>query len=130
MIGKRIKKMWDKDPFCALCNEEIQEPKDANRDHILPRSYGGCGADTNMQLTHIQCNTIKGNTFKVANHSTEWLAKHMSNEETIQGFYMRLLDEVKASGISALTHKKEMEKKDVIIHLLSEEIFRLNNKET
>ena len=125
MTGKRIIKMWEKDPFCALCNEEIQNPRDANRDHILPRSYGGCGADTNMQLTHIQCNTIKGNNFKVADHSTNWLAAHMSNEETIIGFYKRLLDEVKASGISAKTFEREVAKRDLIIDLLGEEIYKL-----
>ena len=129
MVGKRVKRMWDEDPFCALCGDEINSAEDANRDHILPRSYGGCGGDINMQLTHKKCNTMKGNDFSVCGHSTEWISQHMATEPTLQKFYQRLLDEVKACNISYQEFEKELRKKDMIIELLSEELFRLRTKD-
>ena len=123
MVGKRVKKLWDDNPYCALCGDEIQTPNDANRDHILPRSYGGCGGDINMQLTHKKCNTTKGNEFSVCEHTTQWISEHMATEPTLQKFYQRLLDETKACNITYQEFEKELSKKDMIIELLTEELY-------
>ena len=120
--------MWDADPFCALCGDEIKSPEHANRDHILPRSYGGSGTDGNMQLTHKQCNTAKGNDFSVCEHTTEWISQHMASDVTLQKFYQRLLDEVKACNVTYKEFEKELYKKDMIIELLIEELYNLKSK--
>jgi len=45
--------------ICALCGEYV-ELEDASRDHIIPRSAGGGNGPDNIQLTHKQCNNLKG----------------------------------------------------------------------
>ena len=129
MIGKRVKKLYDEYPYCGICGDAIDNVHDANRDHILPRSYGGCGGDINMQLTHKACNTRKGNEFKVSEHTTEWISIHMATEPTLQKFYQRLLDETKACNITYQEFNKELRKKDMIIELLIEELYNLRRAE-
>lgn len=45
---------------CALCGNPITEAE-ATIDHIRPLSRGGEDIAQNMQLTHRDCNSLKGN---------------------------------------------------------------------
>ena len=128
MVGKRVKKMLEEHPYCGICGDIINSSAEANRDHIMPRSYGGCGGDINMQLTHKECNTRKGNDFKVCDHTTQWISEHMATEPTLQKFYQRLLDETKACNISYQEFEKELSKKDMIIELLTESLYNLRRE--
>jgi carbonic anhydrase len=47
--------------ICALCNLEITTIKEANWDHIIPKSLGGPDMWENLQLTHRKCNNKRGN---------------------------------------------------------------------
>jgi hypothetical protein len=47
------------DGICALCGEYV-ELEQASRDHIVPRSKGGGNGRNNIQLTHRNCNNLKG----------------------------------------------------------------------
>src|SRR6185437_784709 len=49
--------------FCAICNEEIEDVREAAADHIEPRGMGGGRRDDsldNLQATHARCNFAKG----------------------------------------------------------------------
>lgn len=46
--------------ICAICNNVIDDIKDANVDHIIPWSKGGKTTLENAQLTHEFCNKSKG----------------------------------------------------------------------
>ena len=77
-------KLYEKQKgLCALCNKSIErefklfsywiwsvflhgklikrKECNLNIDHIIPRSLGGKDNNSNIQLTHITCNTMKGN---------------------------------------------------------------------
>lgn len=47
--------------ICAICGGEIYMEKDASVDHKVPYSKGGSTSEENAQLTHIWCNSSKGN---------------------------------------------------------------------
>lgn len=50
----------DYEANCAICKQPMTY-KECNIDHIIPVSKGGKHIITNLQLTHIKCNSIKGN---------------------------------------------------------------------
>lgn len=64
---RRRRKVWKRDGGrCPLCEVEIPEEdllNDdlVNLDHIRPRSHGGSNTLKNLQVTHIKCNSRKGN---------------------------------------------------------------------
>lgn len=45
---------------CATCGIELQEPEEAELDHIIPRSSGGSNLKGNLQWLCIPCNRSKG----------------------------------------------------------------------
>ncbi len=45
--------------ICGLCKKWVQ-PKKASMDHIQPLSKGGAHIWSNMQITHLRCNLVKG----------------------------------------------------------------------
>jgi len=55
------------DWVCQICKKPVDKtlsfpnPYCASLDHILPLSRGGSHESTNVQLTHLSCNTSKGN---------------------------------------------------------------------
>ena len=44
---------------CYICNKKINHLKDANLDHVIPKSKGGSNKPKNLRLTHIECNYEK-----------------------------------------------------------------------
>jgi len=62
--------------ICALCGEYV-ELEDASRDHIIPRAAGGGNGPDNIQLTHKQCNNMKGDQVYPTNWQ-EQLSREMS----------------------------------------------------
>ncbi|OZM56885.1 hypothetical protein CIB95_08935 [Lottiidibacillus patelloidae] len=55
------KQLFEKDPTCKLCKQQIQTIDDAEVDHITPYSEGGKTEIINAQLTHRYCNRKKSN---------------------------------------------------------------------
>ncbi len=53
------KKMYDDNPICAICNNQIHSLEDATVDHIIPYSRNGKTILSNGQLSHRSCNAIK-----------------------------------------------------------------------
>ena len=45
---------------CALCDREFTAAHPPTRDHIIPRSWGGSGHQTNLQAAHGWCNFVRG----------------------------------------------------------------------
>lgn len=59
------KKLFDEDPTCKLCNQQIIDIDDAEVDHIIPFSEGGKTLIENAQLTHRYCNRKKNNKMQL-----------------------------------------------------------------
>jgi 5-methylcytosine-specific restriction endonuclease McrA len=61
IVGKRDK--WK----CGVCGRRVNnalsypDPQSASLDHILPISQGGAHTYANVRITHLTCNTVRGN---------------------------------------------------------------------
>ncbi|MBT2728570.1 DUF262 domain-containing protein [Bacillus sp. ISL-75] len=55
------KELFDNDPTCKICKQQILLIEDAEVDHIVPYSEGGETIKENAQITHRYCNRVKGN---------------------------------------------------------------------
>lgn len=53
------RQLFDADPTCKLCNNQIHDFNDAAVDHIHPYSKGGKTQPVNAQLAHRSCNARK-----------------------------------------------------------------------
>lgn len=53
------KELYNADPTCAICKNEIHSFEDCTVDHIVPMSRGGKTQRDNAQLTHRTCNARK-----------------------------------------------------------------------
>jgi 5-methylcytosine-specific restriction endonuclease McrA len=53
------KQLFEKDPTCGICHNQILALEDAEVDHIDPYSKGGPTTIENAQLTHRYCNRHK-----------------------------------------------------------------------
>lgn len=47
--------------ICGICGAPIALTRDANVDHIRPKSRGGKNNIENLRATHIHCNHKRGN---------------------------------------------------------------------
>ncbi len=56
---KDKKMLFDNDPTCKLCRNQIRMIDDAEVDHIIPFSKGGRTEMGNAQLAHRYCNRVK-----------------------------------------------------------------------
>ena len=53
-------------PPLDIAPEALDNPNQyASLDHILPLSKGGTSKIANLQLTHMKCNNVKGDTIEV-----------------------------------------------------------------
>lgn len=48
--------------LCGICRGPLKLAE-ANLDHIVPRALGGIGTLSNLQATHVRCNSKKGAAF-------------------------------------------------------------------
>jgi hypothetical protein len=53
------KELYDKNPICALCRNQILSFEDCTVDHIIPYSKKGKTVRENAQLAHRSCNARK-----------------------------------------------------------------------
>ena len=56
--------VFEANPTCTICNQQIQMIDDAHLDHVLPYSKGGKADADNMALVHRYCNQAKGSSNK------------------------------------------------------------------
>jgi len=73
------------DGKCALC--KLPFNNDISRDHIIPESLGGTSHINNLQLVHVDCNRMKGdslnNIFSIEQYKENYLNK--SEKRKIKG---------------------------------------------
>jgi len=55
-----ITKLWEKSKTCYYCNKEVLR-KERSLEHIVPLSRGGTNKQSNLAITHHECNAKKGN---------------------------------------------------------------------
>jgi len=55
------KRLFEDDPTCQICKQQILLIDDAEVDHINPFSKGGETSEENAQLSHRFCNRAKSN---------------------------------------------------------------------
>jgi len=55
------KTLFDQEPTCKICSQQILMIEDSEVDHIIPYSKGGKTELSNGQLTHRYCNRAKNN---------------------------------------------------------------------
>jgi len=74
--SKLIKKaLYERDKgICQLCLLPANYIE-CNIDHILPKTRGGLNNIDNLQISHIWCNNIKGNSIRV--HVPEYYINHV-----------------------------------------------------
>jgi hypothetical protein len=53
--------LFEADPTCALCHQQITSLDDATVDHTIPYSFGGETSPANGRLVHRYCNAARGN---------------------------------------------------------------------
>ncbi len=56
------KSLFESDPTCKICGQQILKIDDAEVDHIVPYSRGGDTDNSNAQIAHRYCNRAKGNS--------------------------------------------------------------------
>jgi 5-methylcytosine-specific restriction endonuclease McrA len=56
---KKKQKLFDKSNVCGICGEPVGY-KEANLDHIVPKSKGGSNQITNLRISHFHCNSRRG----------------------------------------------------------------------
>lgn len=59
---------------CQICFR-YADIRDCNVDHITPVSKGGTDARENLQLSHVWCNTAKGNDRGSIDFNNYWYQK-------------------------------------------------------
>lgn len=62
--------------LCGLCGFGIAHADEITVDHILPKSLGGSGKQSNLQPAHKKCNELKGNGKLVT-----WLDPHKEKND-------------------------------------------------
>lgn len=55
------KELFDANPTCSICNQQITSLYDSVVDHKIPYSLGGKTEPANGRLTHRYCNFARGN---------------------------------------------------------------------
>lgn len=65
------KKLFDSNPKCRICNQQILNIDDAEVDHIIPFSEGGKTTLENAQITHRYCNRRKKNQINLLDNVVE-----------------------------------------------------------
>jgi hypothetical protein len=55
------KTLYEDDPTCSICRQQIRTLDDAAVDHTVPYSLGGPTSPANGRLTHRYCNAARGN---------------------------------------------------------------------
>lgn len=76
-LGRRWQ-LWANHKKCALCGEIIERYLDSSVDHIMPRSKGGSDHISNVQITHMWCNSEKGNTHPLVDRFFRFLKYKIS----------------------------------------------------
>jgi len=56
------KKLFEYDPTCSICSQQIHSLDDAHVDHIVPFSKGGATTEDNAQIAHRYCNLRKSSS--------------------------------------------------------------------
>ena len=60
MSNHRIRKnLWEKNPYCFVCERIIEDFSEATLEHIIPIAYGGGGKRSNLAVSHRFCNELK-----------------------------------------------------------------------
>lgn len=71
---------------CGICGEPLAIDE-ANRDHIVPRCFGGCGELWNKRATHVDCNSRRGGAPENSAIYREALARHRVMGAHLPGAY-------------------------------------------
>lgn len=67
------KKLFETDPTCRLCGQQILIIDDAEVDHTVPFSVGGETEVSNAQITHRYCNRRKNNNLASEDKSEHYI---------------------------------------------------------
>lgn len=78
LLGRRWQ-MWATHKICALCGEPIEKYLDSSIDHIVPKSKGGSDHNSNLQITHMRCNSEKGNLHPLVDRFFRFLKYKVSS---------------------------------------------------
>ena len=73
---------WD--GVCILCGERFENMESITREHLVPKSKGGCGKD-NYAPSHFNCNQLRGDlslieTIMIINKRKEKMGKKAFRE--------------------------------------------------
>lgn len=65
-LKKKLKqirlKLWEKNPFCFVCGQKIEEYSECTLEHVVPKSLGGTDEEINLSVSHKHCNQLRKNT--------------------------------------------------------------------
>ena len=61
---KRRMNLWKENPYCFVCEKEIEDFSETSLEHIRPISKGGSNKKENLAVSHRECNELKGKLLK------------------------------------------------------------------
>jgi len=105
-----VKKMlFDNDPTCQICKQQILDIDDAEADHVIPYSKGGKTDINNVQLAHRYCNRSKSD-------------KNISDNEIITKTEANVIytEEMKLAAANEKVKELYFRLKDAILNLDSD----------
>ena len=52
--------LWSVSHLCNICGKDLPSLKLSTLDHVIPLAKGGLDNSSNLKLTHLKCNNVKG----------------------------------------------------------------------
>lgn len=79
---RRRLRLWKENPYCFVCEKNIDDFSESTLEHIIPLALGGNNSSENVAVSHRFCNELKG---KLKSRD-EWKKKLKEHEQ-----YCRLI---------------------------------------
>jgi hypothetical protein len=75
-LRKRMR-LWKENPYCFVCEKNIDDFSEATLEHIIPMAFGGTNSSENIAISHRFCNELKGSLVS----KDDWKKKLQEHEK-------------------------------------------------
>lgn len=74
---RRRMRLWKENPYCFVCEKNIDDFSEATLEHIIPLAFGGRNSSENIAISHRFCNELKGSLIS----KEDWKKKLQEHEQ-------------------------------------------------